>query len=232
MSFISHTAFYTFWNKFLRILLKITVFTAVFHGCDRSHTTVYFVLTSLIKFECSRTLIASCKDTSHHADIRTGCNCFCDISGIFNTAICDNRNTVAFCHFITIHNCCNLRNTNTSNYTCGTDRTRSDTNLNCIYTSIDQSFCSCAGCNITCNYLKIRICILDLAYGTENIFGMTMRRIYYDYVNICFYKSIYTCKHIGCNTNSCTAEQTSLLIFCCKRIFDLFFDIFNRDQTF
>ena len=33
-----------------------------------SHSTVYFVFSSLEQFEISRALIASCEDASHHAD--------------------------------------------------------------------------------------------------------------------------------------------------------------------
>ena len=169
MSFVSNTSFYAFRNKFLRILLEVTVFTSVLHSCDRSHTAVYFIFSALIQFECSRALVASCKHASHHADIRTGCDCLCDISGILDTTVCNDRDSVFFCSFVAVHNSSDLRNTDTCNNSCGTDRSRSDTNLNCIYTGLDQSLCRSTCCYVTCDYLQFRICCLDLAYSLQNI---------------------------------------------------------------
>ena len=163
MSFIRNTTLNTLRHKLLCILLEITILAAILHSCDRSHSTIYFIFSSLIKFECSRALVASCEHASHHADIGTCCDGLGDISGIFDTAVCNDRDSVAVSHFITIHNCSNLRNTNTCNNTCCTDRSRSDTNFDCIYSSLDQSLGSFACCNITCDYLKLRICCLDLA---------------------------------------------------------------------
>ena len=169
MSFVCNTSFNTFRNKFLRILLEVTVFASILHSCNGSHATVYFVFTSLIQFECSRAFITSGEDASHHADICTGCNGLGNISGIFDTTICNNRNSVTVSYFITIHNSSDLWNTNTSYNTCCTDRSRSDTNLNCINTSINQSLCSSSCCNITCDNLQIRICVFNLTYCSENV---------------------------------------------------------------
>src|SRR5699024_875007 len=52
-SLISHTSLNTFRNKLLRIFLEIAVFTSIFHSGDRTHTAVYLVFSSLVKFKCS-----------------------------------------------------------------------------------------------------------------------------------------------------------------------------------
>ena len=61
---------------------------------------------------------------------------------------------------------------------------------------------------------------------------MSMCGVYNDNVYICLNKCIYTCKNVSCDTNGCTAEQTSLCVLGCKWLFDLFLDILDRDQTF
>ena len=61
---------------------------------------------------------------------------------------------------------------------------------------------------------------------------MAMSRINNNNVNICLYKCVYTSQDIGCDTNCCTAEKTSLCIFGCQRIFDLFFNVLDGDKTF
>ena len=168
-SLISHTAFYTFRYQFLCTFLEITVFASVFHSCNRSHTTIYFIFSSLIQFKCSRAFIASCKHTSHHADICSGCNCFCHISGVFDTTICDDRNVVFFCHRIAVHNCGYLRNTDTCNDTCCTDRSRSDSDFDRINSCLNQGSCSLSGRHISCDHLKIRELLFYHTYCTDYI---------------------------------------------------------------
>ena len=58
-----------------------------------------------------------------------------------------------------------------------------------------------------------------------------MCRIDNDNINMCLNKCIYTVKNICCNTNTCTAEQTSLSILCRQRILDLLLNILDCDQT-
>ena len=58
---------------------------------------------------------------------------------------------------------------------------------------------------------------------------MSMSRVDYDYIYGCLDKRIYTGKNIRCDSYCCTAEKTSLIIFCFQRIFDLFLNIFNSN---
>ena len=169
MSLVSYTSFYAFRYKLLGILLEIAVLAAVLHGCNGSHATIYLVFSSLVQFECSRALIASGEHASHHAHIGSGCNCLGNISGVLDTAVCNNRNAVALGNLIAVHNGCNLRNTDSGNNTGRTDGSRSDTNLHCIYTSIDQRLGSSSGSNVACNNLQFRICCFDFTYSTKNI---------------------------------------------------------------
>ena len=191
-SFVCHTSFYTFWNKLLSICLEIAVFTTILHCCNRSHSTINFIFTSLEQLECSRAFVTSCKDTSHHADTRSGCQGLCHISGILDTAICNDRHIILFSCLISIHDRCHLWYTNTCYNTCCTNRSRSYSNLNTVSTGFDQSFCSLSRCHITGNDLKIRISFTDHLDTTKHVCTMSMCRIQHDTVNMLFYQSSYT----------------------------------------
>ena len=136
------------------------------------------------------------------------------------------------CNFIAVHDCGDLWNTDTGNDTCGTDRTRSDTNFNCISSGINQCLCSSTGCNVSGDNLQIRVFCLDLLYGFQNVFGMTVCGIDNDDIDMGSNQGIDTLHHVSGDTDTGTAEKTSLIILCRKRILDLFFNIFDGDQTF
>ena len=50
-------------------------------------------------------------------------------------------------------------------------------------------------------------------------------------VYVSFYQSIHTIQNIGSDTYCSSAEQTTLCVLCRQGIFDLFFNIFDSDQT-
>ena len=89
-----------------------------------------------------------------------------------------------FCDCITVHNCSDLRNTNTCNHTGSTDRARSDTNLDSIHASLDESFGCFAGCYITCDDLQIRISFLDHSDTAQYILRMSMSRIENNHIHM------------------------------------------------
>ncbi len=103
---------------------KYKVYRGMGVCCNRSHSTINFIFTSLEQLECSRAFITSCKDTSHHADTRSGCQGLCHISGILDTAICNDRRIILFSCLISIHDRCHLWYTNTCYNTCCTNRSR------------------------------------------------------------------------------------------------------------
>src|SRR5699024_4528587 len=126
MALICHTSFHAFRNKLLGVFLEVTVLASVLHGRNGSHTAVNLIFTSLVQFECSRTLIASCEDTSHHADVGACSDCLGNISGILDSAVGDDRDSIPAGNVIAVHNCSDLRHADTCNHTGGTDGTRSD----------------------------------------------------------------------------------------------------------
>ena len=231
-SLVSDTSFNAFRNKLLRVRLEVTVLTAVLHSGNGSHSTVNFIFSSLIKFEVSRALIAAREHGSHHADITAGCESLCNISGILDTAVGDDRNTVLLRNCIAVHNRSDLRNTDTCNDTCRTDRSRSDTNLDSVNAGLDQGSCSLTRCNVTGDYLKIREFLLDHLYAVDNVRRVSVRRVENNNIDLCIYKGFRSLKNICCDSDCSTAEKSSVVILCGVRILDLFLDIFDRNESF
>ena len=228
---VSHTAFNTFGNQFLRILLEVTILTAVLHGCDGTHATVYLVFSTLEQLVFSRALLTSCEHGTHHTYVTTGCNSLGDISGILNTTISNDGNTIFLCHAVAIHDSGYLRNTDTCNDTGGTDGTGADTYLNRICAGLDQGTGSITGSHVTCDYLQIGIFFLDHLQAVQYVLGMTMCGIQYNNINLGCYQSCHTIQYVGGDTYTGAAEQSALGILGCQRIFDGLLNIFDGDQT-
>ena len=53
-----------------------------------------------------------------------------------------------------------------------------------------------------------------------------------DNIYVSLNKCIHTSKYISCDTNCRTAEKTYLCILGCKRIFNLFLDILDGNESF
>ena len=232
MALVCHPAFHAFRNKLLGVFLEVTVLASVLHCRNGSHTAVNLIFTSLIQLECSRALIASCEDASHHADISACSDSLGDISGILDSAVGDDRDSIPAGNVIAVHNCCDLRHADTCNHTGGTDGTRSDTYLHSVYACFDQRLGSGSCSHVSGDNLKFRICFLDLADCLQDILGMSVSGIDHDHVYIGFHKRVNTGEYIGCDSHSGSAEQAALSVFCGQRIFDLFLNILDRNQAF
>ena len=164
--------------------------------------TLYF-----LPWNSSKSLIASCEDASHHADIRTGCDSLCHVSGVLDTAIGDDRSSGLLCFLIAVHNGCDLRYTDTCNDTGRTDRTRSDTDFNSVCSGCDQVSCCLCGCHVSGDYLQIRIMLFDETKCFEDICGMSVSGVDDDHVYVCFYQRIDTIEHVCRDADCGTAEH-------------------------
>ena len=60
---------------------------------------------------------------------------------------------------------------------------------------------------------------------------MTVSGIDNDYIYLRLYQRLHTIHHVLRDADSCTTEQTSLIILRGERILDLLLNILNRDQT-
>ena len=58
-----------------------------------------------------------------------------------------------------------------------------------------------------------------------------MSGVKYNDVHMSLHKSVHTVQNVRCDTYSGSAEQTALSVLCGQRVFDLFLDIFDGDET-
>ena len=59
-----------------------------------------------------------------------------------------------------------------------------------------------------------------------------MCTIKYNYVYLGINQGSYTLQYISCNTNTGTAQKSSLCILCSQRVLDCLLNILNCDKTF
>ena len=138
ISFVGNASFNALRHKLLRIGLEITVLAPILHGCNRAHAPVHLVFSSLKQLECSWTLLTACEDAAHHADTSTSRDRLCHIAGILDAAVRNNRNIVLLRHCVGVHDCRDLRNTNTGDNTRRADRSWTNSDLNRICSRLDQ----------------------------------------------------------------------------------------------
>ena len=152
-AFVGYTAFHAFRYEFFGIFLEIAVFAAVFHGSERTHAAVTFVFAALEQLEGARGFVTAGKYRAHHADICSGSERFCHVAGIFDAAVCNNRNVMFFCSLVAVHDCSNLWDADTGNDPCRTDRARPDADLDTVCPCFNQRFGCFPGGNVSGNYL-------------------------------------------------------------------------------
>ena len=58
-----------------------------------------------------------------------------------------------------------------------------------------------------------------------------MSGVKYNDIHLSLHQSVHTVQHIRCDAYSGAAEQTALSVLCGQRVFDLFLDIFDGDET-
>jgi len=128
---VSHTAFNTFGNQFLRILLEVTILIPI-------------IADGGIKYSGDITkAIAAGGNVCMMGSMFAGCE---ESPGEYELAIHDSGY---------------LRNTDACNDTGGTDGTGADAYLNRICAGLDQGTGSIASSHVTCDNLQIRIFFLD-----------------------------------------------------------------------
>ena len=60
---------------------------------------------------------------------------------------------------------------------------------------------------------------------------MSVSRIKYNHINVALNKSFHSLKHIGCDSDSCTTEQSSLCILGSEGILDSLLNILNCNES-
>src|SRR5699024_1559414 len=95
-SFISCPSLNAFRDQLFGVLslLEIAVLGARFHGTNRTHAAINFILPSLEYFRFSGTFRYAGKHAAEHNSMCTGCKCLNNITGILDAAVSYNRNTI------------------------------------------------------------------------------------------------------------------------------------------
>ena len=164
---VCDTTLDTLWYELLRVRLEVTIRRTVLllHRTERSHATVYLVLTALVKLELTRCLVAACEYRTHHDGAATCSDRLHDITGVLDTTIGDDRDAVLVGYLERIHNRRYLWNTDTGNDTGRTDGARSDTDLYAVGAGLDEGLGRLTGRDITCDDLKIRELLQRVSNG-------------------------------------------------------------------
>ena len=221
------------WYELLRVRLEVTIRRTILllHRTERAHATVYLVLTALVELELTRCLVAACEYRTHHDGAATCSDRLHDITGVLDTTIGDDRDTVLVSYLERIHNRGYLRNTDTGNDTGRTDGARSDTDLYAVGAGLDEGLGRLTGRDITRDDLKIRELLLQHADALQNVCTMAMCRVENDDVYMCVDELLCTLDDIGCDTECSTAEESALYILRRVRILHLLLDILDGDET-
>ena len=230
-SFVRNAAFNAFGNELNGVLLEVSVLRALFHSCKRAHAAVNLEASAHIDFRCAGAFFTSRNKRTYHYNVAACSESLCKVAGILDTAVCDNGSACLCSFFGNIINCCNLRNTDTCNNSCCTDRTGADTNLNCVCTCSDKIVSCTRCCNITCDKLNVGVCILNLFNTVKNVLGMTVSRVENECVNACFYKELCSVENVCGNTDSSSAEKSALFILCRVGVLLNLEDILCCDKT-
>ena len=93
-SLVRDTAFHAFRYELLCAFLEITVLGTDSHGTQTAHAAVYLEGTALVNLHGTRRFLRTGQQASEHDTAAAGCNCFCNITGVLDTAVGDNADSV------------------------------------------------------------------------------------------------------------------------------------------
>ena len=131
-----------------------------------------------------------------------------------------------------IHDSRDLGNSYSGDHTSGTDRTRADTNLDSIYTGINQGPGPVSRGDISAHKLALGISGLDGCNRLQNICGMAMSGIKDQHIHASLYKGCGTIIPITTHTNGGTNTQTPESVFTGIGVFTNFFNILDGQKPF
>src|SRR5436190_5458709 len=124
-----------------------------------------------------------------------------------------------------------LRHSRAGDYTCRTDRSGADADLDSIDTSRDQFFCALGSCNITGNKLHFREFGFDLFYRVDNANAMPVRGIDHDRISAGSDQRFAPLEKItGCADSGCAPQSPEVVLGRVRKL-DRLLNVVDRDQT-
>ena len=115
----------------------------------------------MVENDFARSFFSASEHAAHHHGVGACGDSLGDVTREANATVSNQRNTCAFKRFSDITNRCNLRNADTSNDTCGANRSRSNTNLHSINAAIGKRLGGSARGDIATDHLQVRIVLFD-----------------------------------------------------------------------
>jgi len=216
----------------VNIRLEVTVLAPFLHGADGAHAAVALVGAALVEDGITGGLFRPGKKGADHDDIRAGSNRLCQVAGIFDSAVGNNRHTIAFRDPGAVADRRNLRHADTGNNAGRTDGARTDPHLDGIGTRLDQRFGSFGSGNIAGNDLKPG----EIGLGRGNRFdyplGVAVGGIDHYYIHTGFYQSLNTFFHVRSRTHSRAHTQTTKGVLAGIGVFSYLFNILDGDEPF
>ena len=212
-TFIGNTGSNAFGNQLLHVggaALEIAVLRTVFHGFQRTHTTIGLELTAIENNRVAGRLFRSGNQRTDHDAVAAGSQCLHDITRIAQTTIGNQGNTRSFQCLGHVVDGCQLGNTDTGYHTGSTDGARTDTYLYGIGTCLNQHLGSFARSDITHYNINIWKCLLGLFQFFNDIHGVTMSRVDDNGIGTCLYQRLHTVQGVDRHADTGSHTQTAL----------------------
>ena len=228
---ISYAAFNALGNKLFRVLLEISVLAAALHCSDGSHASVNLIFAALVELSSSGALLAACEHGAHHADISACSESLSHIAGEFDSAVGDDRDAVFLSYGVCIHDCGDLRNADSGDYTGRADRTGADTDFDRVSARHDQVARAFSCRDIAADHGKIGIRFLYHAKAAQYILGVAVGGVKDNDVDFGLSEGFHALKNVSSDAYACAAKKTALVILGGVGILDILFDVLDRDET-
>ncbi|MNJ51687.1 hypothetical protein D3C77_469980 [compost metagenome] len=132
----------------------------------------------MVDFRFSRTFLRTCKEASQHNRMGSGCDRLRNFTGIFDSTVGNDRNSIFTSNRCTIIYSGNLRNTDTGDNPRSTNRSWPDTYFNNGCPSFDQIPSSLTCRYVTSDDCQFRISFAELRNGIKDINMMSVSRVY------------------------------------------------------
>ncbi len=120
-AFVGNAALNALRHQLAGVLLEVTVFGALLHRRQGTHTAIHLEATALVNFHLAGAFLGTGQQAAHHHTAAASRQRLHNIAGIFNTTVANNRHVIFCGHLGRIHNCGQLRHANAGNHTRGTN---------------------------------------------------------------------------------------------------------------
>ena len=213
------------------VRLKITVTRTLLHRRDRAHTAIGFVGTPLEQLDFARGFLGTGKHTADHDGIGAGDHGLGNITGKTDATVGYQRYTSAFERLRNVTDRGNLGHADTSDNARGTDRPRTDADLDRVGTCFNQVARRRTRGDVTADHLHLGKVLFHPADTIQHAARMTVRGIDHDNVNLCLGQRAHAVVGIRAGANSSANAQAVPFIGAGQRVHARLGNILYRDHA-